>query len=52
MNRAGLTRLILLSMIWGGSFLFLRVAAPEFGPLALIFVRVSVPRWSCCRSCV
>ncbi len=42
MNRAGLIRLILLSMIWGGSFLFLRVAAPEFGPLALIFVRVSV----------
>ena len=42
MNRAGIIRLILLSMIWGGSFLFLRVAAPEFGPLALIFVRVSV----------
>ena len=42
MNRAGLIRLILLSMIWGGSFLFLRVAAPEFGPLALIFVRVSL----------
>jgi len=34
--------LILLSMIWGASFLFLRVAAPEFGPLALIFIRVSV----------
>jgi len=42
MNRVGLIRLILLSMIWGGSFLLLRVAAPEFGPLALIFVRVSI----------
>jgi drug/metabolite transporter (DMT)-like permease len=41
MNRAGLIRLILLSMIWGGSFLLLRVAAPEFGPFPLIFVRVA-----------
>lgn len=29
-------------MIWGASFLFLRIAAPEFGPLALIMVRVAV----------
>lgn len=29
-------------MIWGASFLFLRVAAPEFGPLALILVRVAL----------
>jgi drug/metabolite transporter (DMT)-like permease len=34
--------LLLLGAIWGGSFLFLRVAAPEFGPLALIEVRLLV----------
>lgn len=34
--------LVLLSAIWGSSFLFLRVAAPEFGPLVLIEVRVAV----------
>lgn len=34
--------LVLLGAIWGSSFLFMRVAAPEFGPLALIAVRVAV----------
>lgn len=34
-------RLILLSAIWGGSFLFLRIAAPEFGPIPLIWTRVA-----------
>ncbi|MBI5432859.1 MAG: DMT family transporter [Planctomycetes bacterium] len=34
--------LVLLGAIWGSSFLFMRVAAPEFGPLALIEVRVAV----------
>lgn len=31
-----------LSLLWGSSFLLLRVAAPAFGPLSLIAVRVSV----------
>lgn len=35
-------KLILLSAIWGGSFLFARVAVPEFGPFALIWMRVSI----------
>ncbi|WP_108124679.1 DMT family transporter [Saccharospirillum mangrovi] len=35
-------RLLLLSTLWGVSFLFMRVAAPEFGPVALIFVRMGV----------
>jgi drug/metabolite transporter (DMT)-like permease len=35
-------RLIVLSMIWGASFLFLRIATPEFRPLALILIRVAV----------
>lgn len=32
--------LLTLSALWGGSFLFIRVAAPEFGPFALVDVRV------------
>lgn len=35
-------RLLLLGLLWGGSFLFMRVAAPEFGPVSLIAVRVAV----------
>ncbi|MBB2486440.1 DMT family transporter [Mitsuaria sp. WAJ17] len=33
--------LTLLAAIWGASFLFLRLGAPAFGPLALAFVRVA-----------
>jgi drug/metabolite transporter (DMT)-like permease len=40
MKLSDLIRLLILSIIWGGSFLFMRIAAPEFGPLALIFVRI------------
>jgi len=36
-----LTDLLLLAAIWGGSFLFMRVAVPGFGPVALAFVRVA-----------
>jgi drug/metabolite transporter (DMT)-like permease len=34
--------LLVLAAIWGASFLFMRVAAPEFGPLALIEIRVLI----------
>ena len=34
-------RLLLLSAIWGASFLLMRVAAPSFGPVPLIFLRVA-----------
>lgn len=34
--------MILLGAIWGGSFLFMRIAVKEFGPIALIQVRVAV----------
>jgi drug/metabolite transporter (DMT)-like permease len=34
--------LILLAAIWGGAFLFLRIAAPEFGPVALVDVRLAL----------
>ena len=30
---------ILLAALWGLSFLFMRIAVPEFGPLSLIFLR-------------
>ena len=31
--------LLMLAAIWGGSFIFMRVAAPEFGIFALVEVR-------------
>jgi drug/metabolite transporter (DMT)-like permease len=37
-----LLALILLGVLWGGSFLFIRVAAPVLGPLVLIKLRVSL----------
>jgi drug/metabolite transporter (DMT)-like permease len=37
-----LIELVTLAAIWGGSFLFLRIAAPEFGPVALITVRCAL----------
>ncbi len=39
-SRRDLLVLLLLSAIWGSSFLFMRVAAPLFGPLFLIELRV------------
>jgi drug/metabolite transporter (DMT)-like permease len=32
-------KLLLLAIIWGASFLLMRIAAPEFGPVPLILVR-------------
>lgn len=37
-----LSELILLAALWGGSFLFMRVAAPLFGPVPLIELRVGL----------
>jgi len=34
--------LLMLGIIWGASFLFMRVATPEFGALALVEIRVGV----------
>ena len=33
--------LVVLGALWGASFLFLRIAAPEFGAVPIIFVRVA-----------
>jgi drug/metabolite transporter (DMT)-like permease len=40
MNTANLLRLFALAAIWGGSFLFMRIAAPVLGPAVLIEFRV------------
>ncbi len=34
--------LLILAAIWGSSFLLMRIAAPEFGPVPLIFIRVAI----------
>jgi drug/metabolite transporter (DMT)-like permease len=34
--------LLALAAIWGASFLFMRVAAPAFGPVALVALRVGI----------
>jgi drug/metabolite transporter (DMT)-like permease len=41
MSRRDLVDLLLLAAIWGASFLFMRLGAAEFGPVALAFVRVA-----------
>jgi drug/metabolite transporter (DMT)-like permease len=33
--------LLLLAALWGASFLFMRLGAQEFGPVALVFLRVA-----------
>jgi drug/metabolite transporter (DMT)-like permease len=42
MNAASLNRLLLLSAIWGGSFLFMRIGVPALGPVMLIIFRVGM----------
>ncbi|EWH00337.1 hypothetical protein Q427_20080 [Halomonas sp. BC04] len=42
MSPADTLRLILLSSLWGMSFIFMRVAVPEFGPVPLILLRMGV----------
>ena len=41
MDFANLVRLFALAAIWGGSFLFMRIAAPVLGPLWLVEVRLA-----------
>ncbi len=42
MKLGSLFELIILAAIWGASFIFMRVAAPEFGPVPLIGIRVAL----------
>jgi drug/metabolite transporter (DMT)-like permease len=41
LRQRDILELIALGALWGGSFLFMRVAAPAFGPFALVFLRVA-----------
>lgn len=42
MPRRDFFDLLFLGAIWGAAFLFIRIAVPEFGPLALVEVRVAI----------
>ncbi|WP_235041689.1 DMT family transporter [Vreelandella profundi] len=42
MSPADALRMLLLSSLWGLSFIFMRVAAPEFGPVPLVLIRMGV----------
>ncbi|MBD3898259.1 EamA family transporter [Halomonas sp. ML-15] len=42
MSPADTLRLLLLSSLWGLSFIFMRVAVPEFGPVPLVLVRMGI----------
>ncbi|MEQ9465069.1 MAG: DMT family transporter [Haliea sp.] len=42
MSPADTLRLLLLSSLWGFSFIFMRVAAPEFGAVSLILLRMAL----------
>lgn len=42
MKRTDWIRLLLLSLLWGGSFLFYRMLATELPPLSTVFSRVSI----------
>jgi drug/metabolite transporter (DMT)-like permease len=42
MGARDLGALVLLGVLWGGSFLFIRVGVPELGPVALVELRVGI----------
>ena len=42
MSLGDLAKLIFLAAVWGASFIFLRVAVPEFGPLMASILRVTL----------
>ncbi|MBO1256886.1 DMT family transporter [Alteromonas sp. 5E99-2] len=39
MQLSSLVALFILAAIWGASFLFMRISAPEFGVITLVFIR-------------
>lgn len=42
MHPAAIAQIVLMAALWGGSYLFLRIAVPEFGPVPLIAIRVAI----------
>ena len=41
MKPRDIVELVILAALWGAAFLFMRVAVPAFGPIALVFMRVA-----------
>ena len=41
MRPRDVVELLVLAALWGASFLFMRIAAPDFGPVALVFIRLA-----------
>ena len=41
MRPRNVVELIALAAVWGGSFLFMRIAVPEFGPVVVAALRVA-----------
>ena len=42
MRSRDILELLVLSALWGASFLFMRIAVPEFGPVVLAELRVAI----------
>lgn len=42
MRPADLVTLVVMAALWGGSYLFIRIGAPAFGPVALMGARVAL----------
>lgn len=42
MTRRDLVELLLLSVLWGAAYLFMRAAVPAFGPAAMIALRLAI----------
>ena len=42
MKRRDIVDLVSLAALWGASFLFMRIAAPAFGPIPMIELRVGI----------
>lgn len=42
MTRRDVADMLLLAALWGGSFLFMRIAAPQFGAFALMALRTGI----------
>lgn len=45
MSTANVIKLLLLAAIWGASFLFMRIAAPVLGPVAVVTARLVLGAW-------
>ena len=41
MRPRDVVELVVLAALWGASFLFMRIAVPAFGPIALVFIRLA-----------